>query len=329
MHKKRILIAGGGGFIGSHLVQKLKQDGHIVVAADIKHNEFHPSDADFFVEHDFCNQLDTYHLFKHFKFDEVFCLAAVMGGMEYLANGIHDYEVLGHSSLICHNVLNSSIDTRVGKVFYSSSACIYPEHLQLVADVTALKETDAYPAAPDLEYGWQKLVTERLHMAAERCAGIEVRIGRFHNIYGAWTEWAGEKAKAPAALCRKVAQAIDGTHIEVFGDGKQTRSFTYIDDCIDGILRLMESDCNIPINIGSSELIAINDLAKMIIAISGKDLDIVNIDGPQGVRGRNSDNTLIKQVLDWEPTTPLRTGIEQLYKWVEQEVMSTNKQLVG
>lgn len=320
MNRKRVLVAGGGGFIGSHMVKKLKEDGHIVVAADIKRNEFHESDADFFIDHDFCNQLDTHHLFKHFRFDEVYALCAVMGGMEYLTVGDHDYEVLGHSSLMCHNILNSSIDHGTSKIFYSSSACAYNETKQMRPDSPALREEDAYPILCDLEYGYQKIITERLHMAAERCSDLEVRIGRFHNVYGPWTEWEGQKAKAPAALCRKIAQAIDGTHIEVFGDGKQTRSFMEVSDCVEGIQRLMTSTYNQPINIGSSELIAINDLARMIIDISGKDLDIVNIDGPQGVRGRNSDNTLILDTLGWEPSTPLRTGIEKLYRWVEQQV---------
>lgn len=323
MNRKKILVAGGAGFIGSHLVKRLKDKGHLVVVADIKSNEFHESEADFFIQHDLCNQLDTYHLFKHFKFDEVMNLAAIMGGMEFLANGVHDYEVLGHSSLICHNVMNSAIDTGVSKIFFSSSACVYPEHLQMDANVTALKESDAYPANCDLEYGYQKLITERLYMAGERCTDIKVRIARFHNVYGSWTEWQGEKAKAPAAICRKVAQAIDGTHIEVFGDGKQTRSFMHVDDCVEGIIRLMNSGYNQPVNIGSSELIAINDLANMIIDISGKDLDIVNVDGPQGVRGRNSDNTLIRQQLNWEPTIKLQQGISTLYNWVSQEVTKT------
>lgn len=342
MKQKKILICGAGGFIGTHLVTKLKSQGHFVVGVDIKHNKFYKSDADFFIIQDLTNQLATYHIFKNFQFDEVYCLAAVMGGMEYLANGEHDYDVLNQSSLICMNVIESCIQTEVDKVFFSSSACIYPEHLQMETAVTALCESVAYPAAPDLEYGYQKLITERLYMAAERCNNIQVRIARFHNIFGLYTEYTGEKAKAPAALCRKVAKAYgiqDNLNhlkhdarsissprihsIEVFGDGLQTRSFTYIDECIEGILRLMESDCNDPINIGSSELIAINDLTQMIIDISGKNLAINNIPGPQGVRGRNSDNTLIQEKLNWKPTQALRTGIEKLYEWVNQEITKT------
>ena len=316
----KIGVMGAGGFIGSNLVKKLKEQGHFVVGVDIKKNEFHESEADFFIEQDLCNQLATYHIFRNFQFDEVYCLAAIMGGMEYLTNGVHDYEVLAHSSILCHNVLQSAIDTGVKKIFYSSSACVYNETKQMSPDCPALKEEDAYPMQCDLEYGFQKLITERVYMAGERCSNIEVRIGRFHNIFGPWTEWEGIKAKAPAALCRKVAQAVDGTHIEVFGDGLQTRSFTHISECLEGVERLMKSDYNQPLNIGSSELIAINDLAKMIIEISGKDLDIVNIPGPQGVRGRNSDNTLIEQVLNWTPSQPLKTGIEQLYSWVLSQV---------
>ncbi len=321
MKQKKIGVMGAGGFIGTHLVTKLKSQGHFVVGVDIKHNEFYKSDADFFIIQDLTNQLATYHIFKNFQFDEVYCLAAVMGGMEYLANGEHDYDVLNQSSLICMNVIESCIQTEVDKVFFSSSACVYPEHLQMQPDVTALKESDAYPAAPDLEYGYQKLITERLYMAAERCNNIQVRIARFHNIFGPYTEYQGEKAKAPAALCRKVAQAYHSElAIDVFGDGQQTRSFTYIDECIEGILKLMESDCNIPINIGSSELIAVNDLAQMIIGISGKNLLIRNIPGPQGVRGRNSDNELIEHMLGWKPTQPLKAGIEKLYTWVNSQI---------
>lgn len=316
----KIGIMGAGGMIGSNLTIRLKEHGHTVIGVDIKYNEFIESQADQFILQDLTNQLATYHLFKHMQFDEVYCLAAIMGGMELLSDGEYDYDVLNQSSLICMNVLESCIQTGVKKVFFSSSACAYNMTLQESADVVALKESDAYPVLPDLEYGYQKLITERLFMAAERCTGIQVRIARFHNIYGEGCEWDGIKAKAPSALCRKVAQAVDGTHIEVFGDGKQTRSFLDVDSCIDGILRLMASDYNQPVNIGSSELIAINDLANMIIDISGKDLDIVNIDGPQGVRGRNSDNTLIRSVLNWEPTQPLRTGIEQLYTWVKSQV---------
>lgn len=317
---KKILVTGAGGMIGTHLVNKLKDDGHLVVGVDIKYNEYQKSRADFFIIQDLTNQLATYHIFKNFSFDEVFNLAAVMGGMELLSNGEYDYDVLNQSTLINWNVIESCIQTGVKKVFFSSSACVYNMTKQMITGAPALKEEDAYPVLPDLEYGYQKLITERIYAAAERCTDIEVRIGRFHNVYGPYGEWDGIKAKAPSALTRKVIRAEDGTSIEVIGDGKQERSFMHVDDCIDGILRLMDSDYNQPVNIGSSELIAINDLAKMIIEISGKDLDIVNIDGPQGVRGRNSDNTLIQSVLGWEPTQSLRVGIEQLYHWVEQQV---------
>lgn len=318
--QKRILICGSGGMIGTHLTNRLKQQGHMVVGVDIKHNEFVGSTADFFILQDLTNQLATYHIFKNYQFDEVYNLAAVMGGMELLSDGQYDYDVLNQSTLINWNVIESAIQTGVSKIFFSSSACAYNMNRQEESANPGLKETDAYPVLCDLEYGYQKLITERMYMAAERCNDIQVRIGRFHNIYGPYGEWEGTKAKAPAALCRKVAEAIDGTQIEVFGDGLQTRSFTYIEDCLDGIEKLMNSEYNQPINIGSSEMVTINDLANMIIVVSGKDLDIVNINGPQGVRGRNSDNTLILEKLGWKPTTPLMTGIEYLYNWVSKQI---------
>lgn len=327
-----ILITGAGGMIGTHLTNKLKQDGHFIVGVDIKHNEFILSTADIFLTQDLTDQAGAKYLFDMCpKFDWVFNLAAVMGGMEYLANGTCDYKVLNESTLINWNVLDNSIRTGVKKIFFSSSACAYNMTLQESPDVVALKESDAYPVLPDLEYGYQKLISERIHSAAGRTEGIEVRIARFHNIYGPYTEWNGIKTKAPAALCRKVAEISPFKYgsfgeefglggIDVIGDGLQTRSFTYIDDCITGILLLMESEYSQPINIGSDELISINDLAKMIIGISGKNLTINNIDGPQGVRGRNSDNTLIKQVLNWSPAISLAEGIPKLYEWVKQQV---------
>ena len=315
MQQKKILVCGSGGMIGTHLTNRLKEQGHYIVGVDIKYNEFHTSTADEFIIQDLSDQTATYHLIVDGQFDEIYNLAAVMGGMEYLANGENDYEVLMYSTLINWNILEAAVDSGVPKIFFASSACAYNMTLQEQPDVPALKESDAYPVLPDLEYGYQKLITERMYMAAERCHGIQVRIARFHNIYGPYTEWHGTKAKAPAALCRKVAEGIhnDMTHgdainlinnagvlpisipntIAVIGDGLQTRSFTWIDDCIDGIQKLMDSDCNEPINIGSSEMIAINDQAKLIISISGKNLTINNIEGPQGVRGRNSDNTMI------------------------------------
>ena len=377
MQQKKILVCGSGGMIGTHLTNRLKEQGHYVVGVDIKYNEFYTSTADEFIIQDLSDQTATYHLIVDGQFDEIYNLAAVMGGMEYLANGENDYEVLMYSTLINWNILEAAVDSGVPKIFFASSACAYNMTLQEQPDVPALKESDAYPVLPDLEYGYQKLITERMYMAAERCHGIQVRIARFHNIYGPYTEWHGTKAKAPAALCRKVAEIIgtrtlgkltqieqettntmmelvaedfqitkppayselypektaetllygqhidwfqhDGT-IDVIGDGLQTRSFTWIDDCIDGIQKLMESNCNEPINIGSSEMIAINDLARLIIGISGKNLTINNIEGPQGVRGRNSDNTMILEKLGWEPTTKLADGILQLYKWVSEQV---------
>lgn len=318
-NKKTILVAGGGGFIGTHLISALKKQGHNVVGVDIKENEFIKTEADFFHVMDLSDQSVVGWLFTNHKFDEVYNLAATMGGMEFLATGIHDYQVLNESTLIVINVLNASIATGVKKIFYASSACMYPEYKQLKPDVLALRESDAYPAEPDLEYGWQKLFSERLHMAAQKNHGIEVRIGRFHNVYGPYTEYYTNKAKAPAALCRKVAECTTG-EIEVIGDGLQTRSFTCIEDCLEGIFRLMDTGYSEPINIGSSEMVAINDLARMIIDISGKSLTIRNIDGPQGVRGRNSDNTLIEEKLGWAPGISLRVGIEQLYNWVESQL---------
>lgn len=318
---KKILVTGAGGFIGTHLVSALKKENDFIVGVDIKDNEFTRSHADIFIKQDLSEQVGTDYIFKHFKFDEVYNLAAVMGGMEFLANGKYDYRVLNESTQININVLDGAIKHGVAKAFWSSSACIYNyKHQETTSDVSLKETVHDYPSLPDLEYGWQKLFSERLYMAGQRCNPIQTRIARFHNVYGQYTEYDTEKAKAPAALCRKVAIASDGESIEVWGDGLQTRSFMWVEDCIVGIMRLMRSGYPYPINIGSDELIAINDLAKMIIEISGKDLSIKNVDGAQGVRGRNSDNYLIWKMLNWKPNTRLSEGIPQLYSWVNKMV---------
>lgn len=326
----KILVTGAGGFISTHLISQLKKEGHFVVGVDIKKNEWRESEADFFIIQDLSEQVGTGHIFKNFQFDQCYNLAAVMGGMEFLANGKYDYTVLRESTLININVIDSAIKYGVKKIFLSSSACIYNYKFQENTNDVSLKENvHDYPSLPDLEYGWQKLVSERLYMAAQRCNPIQTRIARFHNVYGEYTEYDTEKAKAPAAICRKVAMSkitawdfhpYEWDAIEIWGDGEQTRSFMWIGDCIDGIRKLMDSDYQRPINIGSDELIAINDLAKLIISISGKNITIKNVEGAQGVRGRNSDNTLVKEKLNWCPTTKLLEGIPKLYSWVNKQV---------
>jgi nucleoside-diphosphate-sugar epimerase len=316
---KKILVLGAGGFIGSHLVKRLKIEGYSVVGVDMKHPEFSPTQADEFIvgdlrDADFCKQVFG------IKFNEVFQLAGDMGGAGYIFTGDNDADVMYNSSIINLNVLKQVVDAKVQKVFYSSSACIYPEHNQLDPANPNCEEHSAYPAKPDSEYGWEKLFSERLYQSFARNHGFEVRIARFHNIFGHEGTFKGGKEKAPAAICRKVAEAQNGSSIEIWGDGKQTRSFLFIDECLEGTLRLMKSNFNQPLNIGSEEMISINDLAKNIIALSGKNLTIKNIDGPIGVRGRNSDNRLAKQVLLWSPSLPLEFGLKHTYQWVERAV---------
>lgn len=324
---KTALVLGAGGFIGSNLVNRLKDYGYWVRGVDIKPPAFKKSFADEFYLGDLRN-INT--VFKHSKyhvklsgikkeFDYVFQLAADMGGAGYIFSGDNDANVMHNSAQINLNVCEAFKNSK-SKIFYSSSACIYPAYNQLDPIKPNCKEDSSYPAAPDSEYGWEKLFSERLYMSYARNFGLDVRIARFHNIFGKWGTYDGGKEKAPAALCRKVAMAKDGDEIEVWGKGYQTRSFLHIDECLEGVERLMRSDCKQPLNIGSDELITINGLAQMIIDISGKELTIKNVPGNVGVMGRNSDNELIYSTLGWRPTKKLYEGIEQTYKWINEKV---------
>lgn len=320
---KKILVLGGGGFIGSHLVKRLKKEGNHVVVADLKQPEFSISPANLVMLGDLRSQDFCDSLFIGTKYDEVYQLAADMGGAGYIFTGENDANIMHNSALINLNIVERCLKYGVQKIFYSSSACMYPAYNQEDPNNPKCSEDSAYPAAPDSEYGWEKLFSERLYLSFMKNYGLQVRVARYHNIFGPEGSWNNGKEKAPAALCRKVSEATNNTHIDVWGDGKQTRSFLYIDECIDATLKLMESDFSGPVNIGSEEMISINDLANMIIKISGKNLKINNIDGPVGVRGRNSDNKLLREKLAWEPTQKLQTGITETYKWIDTQVKKT------
>ena len=315
---KKALVCGGGGFIGGHLINRLKKEGYFVRGADLKENEYGNNKADEFIIGDLTDPRVAEEVVK--GVNEVYQLAADMGGAGYIFTGENDAAVMHNSALCNLNVLEASQKAGIKKIFYSSSACMYPEYNQLDPDNPKCSEESAYPAAPDSEYGWEKLFSERLYFAYQRNTGINVKVARFHNIFGPQGTWTGGKEKAPAALCRKVAETENGGFIEVWGDGKQTRSFLFIDECVEAVRRLMESDFSGPVNIGSEEMISINDFAKMVIDISGKNISIKNIPGPTGVRGRNSDNRLLREKLGWEPGLPLRKGMEITYKWISQQV---------
>jgi GDP-D-mannose 3',5'-epimerase len=321
---KRILVNGAGGFIGGHLVKRLKAEGNWVRAVDIKHHEFCQPPADQFIRGD----LRDPELVKTAVagIDEVYQLAADMGGAGYIFTGEHDACVMHNSATINLNTLEFGTRAGVKKFFYSSSACIYPEYNQLDPNNPRCSEESAYPAAPDSEYGWEKLFSERLYLSYMRNRKVEVRVARFHNIFGVEGTWCGGREKSPAALCRKIAEAPDGGEIEIWGDGRQTRSFLYIDECIEAVRRLMESDFTGPVNVGSEEMVTINRLAGIITEIAGKDIIIRHIDGPLGVRGRNSDNRLIRQKLGWEPSRPLREGLQKTYFWISQQIQKAKSQ---
>ena len=315
---KTALVCGGGGFIGGHLINRLKKEGYFVRGVDLKENEYGNDKADEFVIGDLRAPYVAEKIVK--GMNEVYQLAADMGGAGYIFTGDHDAAVMHNSALCNLNVLDAAEKAGVQKIFYSSSACMYPEYNQLDPDNPKCSEDSAYPAAPDSEYGWEKLFSERLYFAYQRNTKIKVKVARFHNIFGPQGTWTGGKEKAPAALCRKVAESENGSFIEVWGDGKQTRSFLFIDECVEAVRRLVDSEFSGPVNIGSEEMISINDFAKMVIDISGKNISIKNIPGPTGVRGRNSDNKLIREKLGWEPSLPLRKGMEITFKWINQQV---------
>jgi GDP-D-mannose 3', 5'-epimerase len=313
------LVCGAGGFIGSHLVKRLKRDGFWVRGVDLKLPQFAVTQADEFTIGDlrdayFCRQIVDR------PFDEVYQLAADMGGAGFIFTGENDADIMHNSASINLNILDALRRRNLKRVFYSSSACIYPSYNQEDPDHPNCAEESAYPAEPDSEYGWEKLFSERLYLAYQRNHGLEARVARYHNIFGPEGTWTGGREKVPAALCRKVAEAEPGGEIEVWGDGKQTRSFLYVDECLEGTVRLVRSDFCGPVNIGSEEMVTINHLASMIMDIAGKKLSIRHIPGPLGVRGRNSDSQLIRRSLGWFPAQPLRTGLEKTYAWIEQQV---------
>ncbi|RKS26399.1 nucleoside-diphosphate-sugar epimerase [Flavobacterium endophyticum] len=334
---KKIVVLGGGGFIGGHLAKRLKEEGNFVRICDIKDHEYfvHDEICNEFIKGDLTDPVIVSQVIDE-NIDEVYQLAADMGGAGYIFTGNNDANVMHNSAAINLNVAKESVHKGVKKVFYSSSACMYPEYNQLDPLNPNCEESSAYPANPDSEYGWEKLFSERLFLAFNRNYNLDVRIARFHNIFGPQGTWKGGKEKAPAAMCRKAAEAKEGSEIEVWGDGQQTRSFLYVDECVEAVIRLMKSDFLGPVNIGSEEMVSINELAQMAIDLSGKDIKIKNIDGqefidkygfkcPTGVRGRNSDNKLYKEKIGWEVSEPLKAGMVKTFSWINEMVTSVSE----
>lgn len=314
-----VLVCGAGGFIGGHLVTRLKNEGHFVVGVDINYPQYNSTRADVFINGDLRSKKVVDDVFGLYQFDWVFQLAADMGGAGYIFTGDQDSDIMYNSSMINLNIAKAAVDYNISKILYTSSACVYPARNQEDPDHPDCSEDSAYPAAPDSEYGWEKLFSERLYTTFAKNHGLDIRIARLHNVFGPYGAWANGKEKAPAALCRKVAMSADGV-VEIWGSGQQTRSFLYIDDCIDGIMKLFESDVTVPLNIGSDRMISINNLAELIATISGKEITIKNLPGPTGVMGRNSDNTKIRQLLNWAPPDNLEYGLEQTYEWICSQI---------
>ena len=335
---KKIVVLGGGGFIGGHLAKRLKEEGNHVRICDIKKHEYFFQDeiCDEFILGDLTDP-KVVDLVIEEGVDEVYQLAADMGGALYIFTGENDANLMHNSATINLNVSRECVKKKVGKVFYSSSACMYPEHNQLDPSNPNCEESSAYPANPDSEYGWEKLFSERVFLAYHRNYKLNVRIARFHNIFGPQGTWKGGREKSPAAMCRKAAESKDGDIIEVWGNGLQTRSFLYVEECVEAVLRLMKSDFTGPVNIGSEEMVTINQLAEMAIAISEKNLEIKNIDGeefiqkygfkcPLGVKGRNSDNNLYREKIGWEVSQPLSIGLKKTYQWIKSQVDQIEKE---
>lgn len=317
---KTSLVCGAGGFIGSHLVKRLKSEGFWVRGVDLKNPEFSPTLADDFVIGDLRDPIVCRDILDR-QFDEVYQLAADMGGAGYIFTGEHDADVMHNSATINLNMLHYGQKAKINKIFYSSSACIYPEYNQMDPENPKCSEDSVYPADPDSEYGWEKLFSERLYFSYHRNYNLDIRVARFHNIFGPEGTWQGGREKAPAAICRKVAMAKENGEVEIWGDGKQTRSFLYIDECLESIRRFMNSSDFIgSVNIGSEEMVTINGLAELVIGIANKNINLKHIDGPLGVRGRNSDNKLFKEKLNWAPSQPLKVGLEKTYIWIKEQV---------
>ena len=316
---KKALVCGAGGFIGSHMVKRLKKEGWWVRGVDLKEPEFAATEADDFVIGDLRGQSVCRELVNE-SLDMIYQFAADMGGAGFVFTGENDADILHNSAMINLNIVELAQKYGVKKLFYSSSACMYPEHNQLDPDNPNCREDSAYPADPDSEYGWEKLFSERLYLAFHRNHGLDVRIARYHNIFGPEGSWNNGREKAPAAVCRKVAETPEGGEIEIWGDGQQTRSFLYVDECIEATRRLVDSNFTGPVNIGSEEMVSIDELVHLVMDIAEKKLDIKHVPGPLGVRGRNSDNTLYFQKLGWKPSGKLSQGIEKTYRWIQQQI---------